>query len=33
MRMIRESGSIPVERDTLYKVIKIYSDEAVSFQH
>jgi aminodeoxyfutalosine synthase len=33
MRMIRESGSIPVERDTLYTVIKIYSDEAVSFQH
>ena len=31
--MIREAGCIPVERDTLYNVIKIYSDEAVSFQH
>jgi aminodeoxyfutalosine synthase len=33
IKMIREAGCIPVERDTLYKVIKIYSDEAISFQH
>jgi aminodeoxyfutalosine synthase len=32
MHMIREAGNIPVERDTLYNVIKIYNDEAVSVQ-
>jgi len=26
MRMIRESGNIPVERDTLYKVLKVYNE-------
>jgi len=28
IRMIRESGHVPVERDTLYRIVESYADEA-----